>query len=334
MNMEDAVMDTEDDRIAMEAFAWTGRLAGDVSEDTARACAVWRAADPRHEQAFREAYRLAIALGRTETASGTAWRATAAARRRRAAVRRFAVPTLVAASVAAVVVVGMVGPWARPSPVTYATQVAKTERLDLADGSRVYVGAHSTVKVSVDKTRRRVELADGEAFFEVAKDPAHPFVVQAGDTTVRVLGTKFDVRRVGDDVRVSVLEGRVEVIRKPKARPAAIAAVLHPGEEVRVAPDVATPKVVSVSDSLPGAWRQGRLYYAEAPLRDVVADANRYRERPIRLASPDLGDLHVTTAFRTDGTEDLVRILETALPVRAESQSDGSVLLVRDGSRR
>ena len=329
--------DDAHDAIEAEACAWVLRLAGEVPAETAAACGVWRAADPRHEQAFRDAYRAWTALSRTDAAAGSSWRAEAASLQKRARLRRGAVIGATAAAFAACTAAALLlaGPFAAPPATsTYATRTAQTERLDLADGSRVYVGARSTVKVAVDRTRRRVELADGEAFFEVAHDPAHPFLVQAGDTTIRVLGTKFDVRKVGDDVRVSVLEGRVEVIRKSAtaavARATPTQAVLHPGQQISVGPEVAAAKPVTVSLTLPGAWRQGRLYYADAPLRDVIADANRYSDHPIRLGSQGLGDLRVTAAFRTDRTGDLVADLDKALPIRSEPQADGSVVLYGD----
>src|SRR3546814_5883417 len=64
---------------------------------------------------------------------------------------------------------------------------------------------------SSDLTLRRVWLDNGEVFFEIAHDAAHPFVIFAGPKRITVLGTKFSVRRDGDKVSVSVLEGRVRI---------------------------------------------------------------------------------------------------------------------------
>lgn len=325
------------DQIDAEARAWLLRLTATIDRETAEACGSWRAADPRHEQAFRDIYRLWTALGRTEAAANGTWRNEAARLQRASIARRFMLPGsfgVAAAAIAAFILVVPHAPIAphSPSPVTYATEVAQTQRVNLADGSRLYVGAKSAVQVSVDKLHRNVELKAGEAFFEVAKDAAHPFVVKAGDTTIRVLGTKFDVRKDGADVRVAVLEGRVEVTRRLAANHALtstpITHVLHPGQELRLDADVPAPKLASVRAGQPGAWRDGRLNYADDSLADVVADANRYSEHPIRLSSPELAELRVTASFRTDRTDELIGNISKALGLRAEQEADGSIVLV------
>ena len=77
----------------------------------------------------------------------------------------------------------------------------------------------------------------------------------------------------------------------------------------------------------PGGWRQGRMQYADAPLKEVVADANRYSERPIRLASNDLGDMRVTVSFRTRAVDELIANLDAGLPVSVSTETDGDIVL-------
>src|SRR6202035_408397 len=67
------------------------------------------------------------------------------------------------------------------------------------------------VRVELTPQERHIRLDDGEAFFEVAHDAGRPFVVQVGNTRVIAVGTKFSVRRNGDDIRVVVTEGKVRV---------------------------------------------------------------------------------------------------------------------------
>jgi len=201
------------------------------------------------------------------------------------------------------------------APVPYATGIAQTRQVDLVDGSHLFIGAKSAVAVRVDDHRREVDLQRGEAFFEVAKDRHRPFIVRAGDTVIRVVGTKFNVSRIGDEVRVNVLEGRVEVRKRP----------LVPF--VSAAPERVLTRDQTPSAVEPGAWREGRMVYLEAPLRDVVADANRYSSHPIRLDGDEVGDLRVTVTFRTATVDDLIDNLGRGLPIRVERQPDGSVVI-------
>lgn len=317
---------TDDARIAAEARDWILRRR---EPDFEAASAAWRAADPRHDEAYRQAERVWSALGRTAQARGGEWRGPDVANR--PAARRFAVPAAIAAGLVVAVTVGFNLDRIAPGGDHIETRTAQLQTVHLRDGSRVVVGARSSVDVRLDQDARRVILNDGEAFFEVAHDARRPFTVVTDDAVIRVLGTRFDVRRTRDGTQVSVLDGRVEVRRKT-VLPALIGAsagperVLTGGERVRIdrgeKPGDALPASVEA-----GSWRRGRLLYDNASLRDIVADANRYSDRPIRLADDSVGDLRVTLSFRSDAIDDLIANLDQALPIRAEAQTDGSVVL-------
>ncbi len=75
------------------------------------------------------------------------------------------------------------------------------------------------------------------------------------------------------------------------------------------------------------AWRSGRLVYDNAELSDIVADANRYARSRIVIADAQLESLRVTTSFRTSQVEGMVETLQAALPLVAERQADGDIVL-------
>jgi transmembrane sensor len=310
-------------RIDAEARDWILRRNEPGAE---AASAAWRAADPRHDEAWRRAELVWSALGRTAQAREGAWRT--AETPARSGPGRFAAATAIAACLAAAVLgVTLVGPDLSGSRIK--TRTAQVRTVDLADGSRVFVGARSSMDVRIDGDERRVVLKDGEAFFEVAHDAGRPFTVVTDDAVVRVTGTRFDVRRTRYGTQVSVLDGRVEVRRKtllPASAPTAPDRVLTQGEQVRVERGEAPQPVVQAPVEA-GAWRRGRLLYNNAPLREIVADANRYSDHPIRLSDPAIGELRVTVSFRSDAVGDLVANLDQALPIRAERRLDGGVTL-------
>ncbi len=322
--------DPQTARIEAEARAWLLRT---PSPETDAACAAWRAADPRHEQAFVEARRVWTALGRTAHARDSGWRSESLAEPLPSRMRRLARPMAIAASIGAIAAI--VAPLLAPPGARVATATAQTRAVRLADGSRVFVGARSAVDLKVSPTSRQVTLKDGEAFFEVAHDPAHPFTVVAGDALITVRGTKFDVRRTRYGVQVAVLEGRVEVSRRPLlplSRPTPPERVLGAGQQVRMERgEGLTP--VAAAGGEPGAWRKGRLLYADAPLKEVVADANRYSDHPIRLASKDIGELRVTVGFRAAKVDELVADLDRALPIRSERDGDAIVLSADEATK-
>ncbi|HWK73732.1 MAG TPA: FecR domain-containing protein, partial [Povalibacter sp.] len=67
-----------------------------------------------------------------------------------------------------------------------------------------------------------------------------------------------------------------------------------------------------------GAWRSGRLVYVDARLMDVIADVNRYYDGRIELDAPQVGDLRLTVAFRTDQIDRMLDMLTRALPIQVE----------------
>jgi transmembrane sensor len=75
------------------------------------------------------------------------------------------------------------------------------------------------------------------------------------------------------------------------------------------------------------AWRQGRLIVRDLSLSEVVAELNRYREQPIRIADAKIGQQRVTASFLLDEQRAVLQALQQILPLQAQTQGDGSVLL-------
>jgi transmembrane sensor len=283
------------------------------------AIAAWRAAAPENDEAFREAQRVWTALGRTSQARDGRWRLEAARR-----TPRWAPPAAIAASLAAAVVIA---PQFIDRPdQSVRTAIAQTGTVSLPGGERIYVGARSRVDVRA----RTATLKDGEAFFDASSGP---LTVEAKGAVIRASGAKFNVRCTPDGLEIAVLEGRVQVLKRtwPLAAPTP-AADLAGGQQLRLeGREVADAGPLNGD---PEGWRKGRLLYADAPLREVVADANRYSSHPIRLASREIGDLRVTVSFRTGAVDELIRNLDAGLPVRAEHEADGDIVLEGESTAR
>src|SRR5260221_262688 len=131
----------------------------------------------------------------------------------------------------------------------YAAGRGEQRQVVLEDGSRIVVNTDSEVAVRFHEFERSVQLVRGEAFFEVAKDAARPFVVRTGRAEVRAVGTKFSVRRNDSDTEVVVTEGRVRVVREGKSdnqTPPASPIQLVPGNLVHVSATAAaaSPRAV------------------------------------------------------------------------------------------
>ena len=348
-------------RIEEQASAWLIALQdANVSEETRRMFDAWLAADRDHGRVYRlqEAawnalpsmtHLAALKDSGADPARAPAPRLARVWRRIKAWTQG---PALPAGALAACLLVVAGGLWAgfgaRLDPVApqngaapvyaalerpvsdYATPIAGIREVALADGSSLTLGAQSSVDVELSGAERRVTLLEGEAFFDVASDAARPFVVVADGTEVRVLGTRFNVRRAADAVHVSVEEGEVEVVeaslasRPPQDDEAMTAReVLLAGEQVVVTDQVKRLAAVAVNDVAP--WREGRLVYVEAPLRDIIADADRYHDGRIVIADEAVGALELTASFRTDQVDQLLRLLVLNLPVEIDASEPGFI---------
>ncbi|PQA89602.1 FecR family protein [Hyphococcus luteus] len=219
----------------------------------------------------------------------------------------------------------------------YATGLGEIRDVTLEDGTVITLGAKSEVTTDFTATARRVTLLEGEAFFEVTKDPGRPFFVAAQDTLVRVVGTKFDVKRSAEIVHVSVLEGVVEVMKPDNIERMIDSGevadigkqVLIAGERVSSARRVALPEVRQVEQAPPGAWREGRLAYEDASLAEIVADLNRYYDKPVRIASSDVGDLRSTLAFQTSDVDQFFDVVESIQPVKVDRTGSREIVIRR-----
>ena len=336
-------------RIDEEAGTWLVLMgAGNVADADRAAFDAWLAVDPLHAQAYDEATRLWREVAELDHLAGAAgvdqplfrerllvavsrigdWARDAWTRPATAAAGAFAAIVLVVA-----IWTGSPGTRMAPAANHYTTQVAEIRDLRLPDDSIVTLGARSAIEVAFSASERHVTLTEGEAIFSVTRDPARPFVVVAGDAVVRVVGTRFEIHHGPEQVRVTVLEGVVEVTR-PEAAATTAAGNGGPSKQVLTAGQaIVAPKggalrlmrKFTAADT--GAWLEGRLVYRDIRLAEVIADANRYFDGEIVFASRELGDLRVTASFRSDEIERLINTLEIALPISADRSLPGKILL-------
>jgi transmembrane sensor len=212
-----------------------------------------------------------------------------------------------------------------PEPVAhlrFATAVGGHRIVPLVDGSRIELNTATAMRAAVSSEHREVWLDRGEAYFEIAHLEGRPFVVHAGSRTVTVLGTKFSVRRDGDKVTVSVVEGRVKVddARQPDAVPTAI---LTAGD-VAVARGPSTLLAAKSEESVEStlAWRGGMLNFDRTSLAGAAAEFNRYNRRQIVIADPETANIRIGGTFQAANVDTFVRLLRDAYGLRIDSSPE------------
>jgi transmembrane sensor len=212
----------------------------------------------------------------------------------------------------------------------YQTVIGGVEAVPLKDGSNITLNTNSEVRVVVTDTERRVDLARGEAFFHVAKDPKRPFVVHAGRSRVIAVGTQFSVRREGDEVSVVVIEGRVRLEQNPSSSTREAPLLLAAGGVARsdAAGVFVQAKPTPEAEQML-SWRSGYLMFHDTPLSAAVQEFNRYSTRQIVIEDSAIGDLKIGGNFRIANAEAFIRLLESGLPIRVEPHDDQIILRSR-----
>lgn len=215
--------------------------------------------------------------------------------------------------------------WQFQQPPTYITQVGEQRVITLEDGSIVRLNSRSEVKVRMRSEQRLIELADGQALFEVAKDAQRPFIVRSGNVTARAVGTQFDVYRKPTGTVVTVVEGQVEVrtgpaVRRTDAGSGELAASVSvkAGEQVIVGRAGAIEQHGDANVNAATRWLHQELVFEGQPLSAVVEEFNRYQRIPIVLDDPALGELRVNAVFNTTGPEPLLRFIGRMEDVQVE----------------
>lgn len=251
-------------------------------------------AEPALAGHWAQAPRIADAPAEEALALPAMRPATQAAGRRRMPSRRTAMRSAGAAVAAALALA-----WIAPSAVLYAqadhmTGAGEITRLALADGSRVQLGPDSAIAVDYAEGQRDIRLLAGQAWFEVERNPDAPFRVEAGDVRTTVLGTGFDVRRLGATTAVSVGHGRVRVVDHGVAP--ATARELTAGHWVRIDGDHLAEDGVT-NPALTGAWREGRVVARNRPIAEVVEELRPWFGGRIMLINGDLGRRRVDGVY-------------------------------------
>jgi len=211
---------------------------------------------------------------------------------------------------------------------TYVTGVGERRTVALEDGSRIEMNAASRMTVRFERHARRVHLGDAQAFFDVAKDSSRPFLVSAGDTQVRVVGTQFDVRHRDGQVAVNVQRGLVEV--RPNLPHDAVSFRLRPGQGLSHRKGQrADARVSTVAVEEIAGWRQGRLIYRDQPLSQIAGDMNRLFPRPVKLGDAEAANMRLSGVLIVDDQDAMVDRLSHLLPVRTTTTDDAIVIRAR-----
>lgn len=206
----------------------------------------------------------------------------------------------------------------------YRTETGEQRSLVLKDGSHVQLNVRSELATHIGDKLREVRLDDGEALFEVAKDPARTFRVLTPQAVIEARGTQFNVRVKDGETTVALLEGSVAVHRSNDATPV----LLSPGQALTMSAEIKEPALPRAANlETVTAWTKRRLVFQDTPLTEVVAEFNRYSPQPLLIADAQLAQVCITATFDSDSIRTFADSLSAAGNLQTVRQTDGSLLI-------
>jgi ferric-dicitrate binding protein FerR (iron transport regulator) len=182
--------------------------------------------------------------------------------------------------------------------------------IELSDGSKIWLNADSKIQYpDVFAGDTREVYLNGEAFFDVAKNPSKPFIIHLANGTVRVLGTSFNVRAYDNEkiVETSVATGKVAFIPKyQKRRQKQDTLFITPNNKVRYSLEEDQANVLPTAAEEDKAWTEGRLIFKGHTLGEIAVELERYFGKKVRFIDEETKGYRLTGSFRDNSLDEIM----------------------------
>lgn len=214
---------------------------------------------------------------------------------------------------------------------TIVTPPGVKSQAQLPDGTKVWLNSASSLSYpsSFSDGKRNVKLL-GEAFFDVAKDEKHPFVVDLGKINIEVVGTTFNATNYEHEGRTEVVlaSGKVKLFEK-NVNENRLVSEMKPGQQAIFHKAGNTMTLNTVETGKYTSWIDGKLIFRDDPMYEVVRKLNRWFNVQIEFADPDIGDYIYTATFRDETIEQVLSLIKRTSPIEyaivpGERLNDGS----------
>jgi transmembrane sensor len=297
-----------------DGAAWVARLKSDeVTAADHLACARWRAEAPGNEEDYQRARRVWRAVDTL--------RPTSELKR----FRPFAVPRPwiiagAAAFVAAIAFVPAKTTWEQRSrsfsaPIGGLTSIALNSHAEIKLNSNGYLTVVEKPNVT------NVRLVRGEAFFEVETGHPRAFTVESGSAIISVIGTGFEVGRLGQTTTVTVKHGTVRV-RNIKGGDTVL---LGSGKRVIVSADGSFQRLADIGPRDTAAWIRDELVFIDTPIGLVFNNIQNYTNNSIVIDPGIDQDALISASFQSRDLDEVLQEIDLALPITIDQRSSGEI---------
>jgi ferric-dicitrate binding protein FerR (iron transport regulator) len=206
-----------------------------------------------------------------------------------------------------------------------ATTATEVKTIELPDGTKVTLNGNSTFdyRKKLGQKKREVHL-DGEAYFEVARDETRPFIIESEETSVTVLGTKFNVNThtKNESVEVVVNSGKVAFeTHKGNHR-----VILEKGEKGNYSKTQKTIAKSANDDPNFLAWKTKKLIFDDKTLAYIVSTLNNVYHVNIKIENQETANCRMTATFNNQSLNEVLEVITLALDIKKTGPKDGIIL--------
>ena len=214
--------------------------------------------------------------------------------------------------------------------ITYRTEIGETQKITLKDGSRLEMNGHSSVTVCLNRWRRKVDMPEGEVFFQVAYNPQRPFEVRSHQGMVRVLGTSFHVRSRNGRVAVDVEKGRVQVTTAPERNSGILGrgVIIKAGQGVDYNCSGRMDRMRIARLDEVSAWRKGKIVFHSKRLWEVLQELGHYHRVKLKLGDKRLRNNRFTGTFDSHDLDEILEVIKVSFSLSSKIAPDGTVVLM------
>lgn len=204
----------------------------------------------------------------------------------------------------------------------FATDFGQTQEIPLPDGSELTLNANSSIHFAenMDQQAKREVWLEGEAFFDIAHDPAHPFVVHTSKGEVEVLGTSFNAFQRSEKMSVTLLEGKVKLILADQQE-----LELAPGQQARVDQEQVVMSTVDTESIT--AWKHNKMIFRDISIRHIVERLKSDFDWTVEVKRTEILEKRVTAVLQQNDPEVLLNALAEIYDLNIQQVAEKSYLI-------
>lgn len=201
---------------------------------------------------------------------------------------------------------------------TISTPPGVKSQVQLPDGTVVWLNSGTKLSYpSVFSDHNRDVKLMGEAFFDVAKDEKHPFIVDLGKINIEVVGTTFNAINYEQEGQTEVVlaSGKVKLYEKQENKIQLISQ-MTPGQQAIYLNADNTISLKDVDTQKYTSWIDGKLIFRDDPMDEVIRKLDRWFNVQIEIADPNIGAYIYTATFQNESIEQVMRLIERTSPIK------------------